>query len=105
MSVESTQDEQRSAVAVHRLVRRLLVQTGIVDAEAIDDPEGYDGGVTLACADQMARCLTHVCPVCWEEMSVNWRDGQPYDYCPEHGEPNASDHQCSPEASATDTER
>jgi hypothetical protein len=27
--------------------------------------------------------------VCWEEMSVNWRDGQPYDYCPEHGEPNA----------------
>jgi hypothetical protein len=27
-----------------------------------------------------------LCRVCREEMSVNWREGEPYEYCPEHGE-------------------
>ena len=27
-----------------------------------------------------------LCPICGEAMSVNWRDGKPYDYCTEHGE-------------------
>ena len=30
------------------------------------------------------------CPVCGEGMSVNWLDGKPYDYCPEHGEPETT---------------
>lgn len=28
----------------------------------------------------------NLCPVCCVESSVNWREGKPYSYCPDHGE-------------------
>ena len=28
----------------------------------------------------------NLCPVCCVESSINWRDGKPYYYCPDHGE-------------------
>ena len=36
-----------------------------------------------------AREEEPVCPVCGGPLSLNWRDGKPVNYCPDHGDQNA----------------
>lgn len=48
-----------------RQFAELAVQTGVVQEGAVDDPDGYDGGVTLDRLEAMRRAL---------EERGGWRD-------------------------------
>jgi hypothetical protein len=38
-------------------LRRALVNVDLVDADAIDDPDGYDAGITMSCIDALYEWL------------------------------------------------
>ena len=38
-------------------LRHALVSVDLVDADAIDDPDGYDAGITMSCIDALYEWL------------------------------------------------
>jgi hypothetical protein len=84
-------------VALDRLVRLLAVAQPVMEAWAksheLDEWH-------CRCEDIIGTAYPrNLCPVCCVESSINWRDGKPYYYCPDHGElddlysqPNVKEH-------------
>jgi len=72
------------AVAQERLVRLLAVAQPVMEAWAksheLDEWH-------CRCEDMIGTAYPrNLCPACCVESSINWRDGKPYYYCPDHGE-------------------
>jgi hypothetical protein len=79
-----TQNTSNKAVDLPRLVRLLAVAQPVMEAWAkyheLDEWH-------CRCEDMIGTAYPrNLCPVCCVESSINWRDGKPYYYCPDHGE-------------------
>jgi hypothetical protein len=81
---ETVQTKEVPAVDLPRLVRLLAVAQPVMEAWAksheLDEWH-------CRCEDMIGTAYPrNLCPVCCVESSINWRDGKPYYYCPDHGE-------------------
>ena len=73
-----------TAVDLPRIVRLLAVAQPVMEAWAKSHElaEWH-----CRCEDMIGTAYPrNLCPVCCVESSINWRDGKPYYYCPDHGE-------------------
>jgi hypothetical protein len=83
-AAETVETTSVPAVDLPRLVRLLAVAQPVMEAWAksheLDEWH-------CRCEDMIGTAYPrNLCPVCCVESSINWRDGKPYYYCPNHGE-------------------
>lgn len=93
-AAETAQTMSVLAVDLPRLVRLLAVAQPVMEAWAksheLDEWH-------CRCEDLIGTAYpSNLCPICCVESSINWRDGNAYYYCPDHGELN--DLYCEPNA-------